>query len=306
MDGEKKQLKTRFAPTPSGYLHKGNLFSFVLTWLLARKSHGSILLRIDDIDHQRVREDYLADIFNIIDWLGLDYDEGPFGVGDFEKNFSQLTRLDLYEEALANLEDQPDLTFYCECSRSQIIKISSDGNYPGTCVPKRLGPDRQHSLRIVTPDEASVEFKDTIRGNIKIDISKNMRHFILRKKDGYPSYQLTSVVDDQNFGINTIVRGGDLLDSSVAQMFLANFLNNSSLRQANFYHHPLLTKGTTKLSKSQGDSYLSVDERSPKNLERLIKDFCYWMHYRIQVTTLKELYDLFEMVHLKQLRQTSH
>lgn len=305
MDGKEMQLKTRFAPTPSGLLHKGNLFSLILTWLVARKNQGTILLRIDDIDRQRVRKEYLTDIFEVINWLGIDYDEGPSGVDDFERNFSQLKRLELYHQAISHLESQPNVTFRCQCSRSQILKMAEDGNYPGTCLNKTIMDNIDTSLRIVTPSPLSIKFEDAIRDAIKIKVSERMRHFILRKKDGAPSYQLSSVIDDQYFGINTIVRGDDLIYSSAAQLFLSRYLKTNTLADATFYHHPLVTNGSSKLSKSQGDSHLVGANRNAHGREQLIKEFCLWMGYTEEVGTLKELFSQFEFVHLKQLRQTT-
>lgn len=305
MDGKEKQLKTRFAPTPSGFLHKGNLFSFILTWLIARKCEGSILLRIDDIDHQRIRDHYLADIFSNLEWLGLEYDEGPAGIEDFKKNFSQKTRMDLYHEAIKDIEDQRGITFNCECSRSQIAMISPNGNYPGTCVTKNLGAT-QNALRIITSEQADIKFEDSIQGQVNINISDRMNHFVLRKKDGSPSYQLTSVIDDNYFNVNTIVRGNDLLYSSGAQIYLAKHLRKSTIPTTNFYHHPLISNGQSKLSKSQGDSYSDAASRSPKRREKLFRDFGEWIGLTTEIATLQDLLGQFNMAHLKQLRQTTH
>ena len=96
-------IRTRFAPTPSGYLHWGNALSFVITWLMARQHAGTVRLRIDDLDQSRVRPDFIEDIFRSLEWLGLDYDRGPSGPDDFARNESQVHRIDLYRELLAEL-----------------------------------------------------------------------------------------------------------------------------------------------------------------------------------------------------------
>ncbi|MEQ8535610.1 MAG: glutamate--tRNA ligase family protein, partial [Imperialibacter sp.] len=95
---------TRFAPTPSGFLHIGNIYSFLITWLLARKNNGQILLRIDDLDQERVRPEYVENIFRTLEWFGLDWDLGPSSVEQFEKEYSQLRRMEWYEAALQKLE----------------------------------------------------------------------------------------------------------------------------------------------------------------------------------------------------------
>ena len=104
--------KTRLAPTPSGYLHRGNLFSFALTWLLARKDGLQILLRIDDMDRARFRPEYLEDIFRSLDSLGINYDEGPSGPDDFHSRWSQMHRRELYDYALSQMR-QDQLLFAC-------------------------------------------------------------------------------------------------------------------------------------------------------------------------------------------------
>ena len=122
-------MKSRFAPTPSGYLHIGNGFNFVLTWLHARTRGGNILLRIDDLDKGRVRPEYVEDVFRTLDWLGLDWDEGPFGPSDLERKWSQHLRLDRYRSAIDELAFR-EIAFACALSRVQIIQ---SGGYPGVC-----------------------------------------------------------------------------------------------------------------------------------------------------------------------------
>ena len=299
MDGKEKQLRTRFTPTPSGYLHQGNLFSFILTWLIARKSKGAILLRIDDIDQSRVREQYIADIFKALNWLGLDYDEGPSGVEDFLKNFSQLTRLERYQQALSK-DRLSKKSFYCKCSRKAILTLSKDGGYPGTCMSANV-VSNDSALRIIT-DEQSLVIKNLIDKDSSRPLPSNMRHFVIRKKDGFPSYQLTSVIDDDFYQINTIVRGADLLDSSYAQLYLSRLIGLGHFDQTKFLHHPLIKNNDIKLSKSQGNMF--VPSKTADSRERLFIDFSKWIGFQEKASTLDDLLALFEVDHLKQLRQT--
>jgi len=296
-------LKTRFAPTPSGFLHEGNIFSLLLTWLIARKNKGRIFLRIDDLDGLRTKKSYTEDIFRTLEWLGLDYDEGPSGVEDFYANYSQLKRLELYEKALTNLEKH-GLTFNCVCSRSEIINISPDGNYPGTCLESITEFNKPLAIRLITLDDTVISFKDHIRGPQKIDIQDEMRHFIVRRKDKLPSYQLASLVDDDHFGINCIVRGEDLLSSTAAQLYLARQLNYSSFISSQFYHHPLLYRGSQKLSKSQGHSF-SDGNGSDQHKKQVLREFANWMGLDYKIDNLKDLLDRFQMTQLQQLGQAS-
>ena len=276
MDGDKKPLKTRLAPTPSGFLHKGNVFSFLLTWLIARSQNGQILLRIDDLDQPRVKRQYLEHIFKVIDWLGIDYDAGPQDVADQEKHFTQQSRMDLYRETILRLEELPGATFYCECSRKEIMAVAKDARYPGTCVHKGLTNVPGRALRLCTPTGHQEKVTDHIQGEVTVSLPTHMPHFIVRKKDGFPAYQLSSIIDDQFFGINTVVRGLDLLHSTAAQLYLASRLG-SPFTTADFYHHPLLTRNNMKLSKSTGPVSESIGDFSERSREQLLQEFASWI-----------------------------
>jgi glutamyl/glutaminyl-tRNA synthetase len=238
--------KTRLAPTPSGYLHAGNAVNFLLTCALAKRSGAKVLLRIDDIDRERYRRAYAEDVFDTLHFLNIGPDEGPRNVEDFERNWSQRHRLYLYEQALQKLR-AGNAVFACDCTRTQSIACA--------CRKKGLSLDAPaKSWRLITDDSAIVV--PTIDGNTVTDLlPAEMKNFVVRKKDGLPSYQLSSVVDDLHFGIDLIVRGRDLWPSTLAQVFLAEWLGEDHFAAVCFYHHPLLTNSKgEKLSKSAGDS----------------------------------------------------
>ena len=262
--------KTRIAPTPSGFLHVGNILSFSLTAGLARHAGASVLLRIDDLDRERFSVDYLEDIFETLRFLGISWDEGPVGVEDFERNWSQMRRMRLYEEALGLLRES-GAVFACTCSRSQLAGLQ--GGYPGTCEERRISLDAD-----------GVSWRLRTEG-----LAGEMRDFVVRKKDGFPAYQLTSLVDDLYFGVDLIVRGEDLRPSTLAQLWLAEVLSAATLRDgasgegvfarnvfrnARFYHHPLLvTAAGEKLSKSAGATsiqYLRQQGFTPADVYQLI------------------------------------
>lgn len=233
-------MVSRLAPTPSGYLHPGNGFSFVLTWLLVRRAGGRLLLRIDDLDNDRFRPDYLSDLFRALEWLGLDWDLGPSGPDDFMSHFSQRHRMPLYTGALEALAELGEL-FACDCSRKQVQLQSSDGQYFGRCRERRLSLElHEVSWRLKTPvplvsaspetgrvprpDADLVVLHDEMRPPVTVSLWKSMRDVVVRKRDGNPAYQLASVVDDLHFGVNWIVRGEDLAASSAFQCYLAERL----------------------------------------------------------------------------------
>lgn len=252
--GSEANLRTRIAPTPSGYLHLGNAFSFILTWLIARKENGSVLLRIDDLDAQRKRSEFVEDIFETLDWLGLDYDEGPVGPDEFERVYSQRCRLDLYREALDRLGGDESL-FACGCTRGT-VRSASDGLHPSSCRARGLSREAENvAWRVATPVGAPVEWADADRASRSVDLHNSMRDFVVRRKDGLPAYQLASLVDDSHFGVNYIVRGEDLLDSTAAQFHLAKLLGEARFSDTSFVHHSILyADDGTKLSKSAGAS----------------------------------------------------
>ena len=125
-----KFAQTRIAPTPSGFLHLGNAYSFLLTKALAEKHGAKILLRIDDLDRERYRQEYVQDIFDTLDFLEIQIHQGPSSVAEFESQWTQQERMPLYQEALNQLQ-QSRLLFSCTCSRSQILQIDPRGIYLG-------------------------------------------------------------------------------------------------------------------------------------------------------------------------------
>ena len=232
----------RLAPTPSGYLHLGNAVNFVLTWLLVRRAGGTLHLRIDDLDRARLRRPYLDNVFQVIDWLGLDYDQGPSGTDDFLRHYSQLLHLPAYNQVLRRLAQQPGLLQGSARSRTRGAEAAVPLATPGA------------AWRAQVPAGTTVALADDWQGAIQVHLATEMPGFIVRKKDGVAAYQLASVVDDLRLGTTLIVRGLDLLASTAAQLWLAAQLsetNHFSAAHIQFYHHGLLTDAAGhKLSKT--------------------------------------------------------
>lgn len=252
------RIRTRLAPTPSGLLHRGNALNFLLAWLAARREGGKVLLRIDDIDGPRAKAEYVEDIFRSLEWLGLDWDEGPGGPDDFYRNWSQHLRAGDYQALLARLCALPGAVFACRLSRAEITALSHDGQYPlqGREQGLRLS-DEESAWRILTPEEHTVQLYDRITGPAELHLYSEMRDFVIRRRDGLPAYQLASLSDDLRFGVNLIVRGQDLMLSSAAQLFLAKMLDEEAFTKNHFVHHPLLKDDAgAKLSKSSGAASL--------------------------------------------------
>lgn len=273
-------LRTRIAPTPSGWLHQGNGASFVLTWALARAAGGKVLLRIDDLDRARFRMEYLDDIFYTLDWLGLDYDEGPADAQDFLARFSQTHRLDLYHQALAELRAQ-DLCYACHCSRSRVRAASPDGIYPGFCREKKLDFEAVGvAWRARLPAHAVATFREWGKVDVRaVELGSSVGDFVVRQKDGMPAYQVASLCDDLHWGINFVVRGADLLPSTAAQVWLARQIpGKQSFAKACFLHHALLTDGAgEKLSKSSGAAALATWRAAGRGPEQIYRQAAAWL-----------------------------
>jgi len=247
--------KTRLAPTPSGFLHLGNVLSFAITANVAAKTGAKILLRIDDLDRDRVNREYVQDIFDTLNFLEIPWDEGPRNYSEYENEYSQLHRVDLYHAALQQLKDSGKV-FACSCSRAQLRRNNGDNVYPGTCREKAIPLDaKEVSWRLKTGSAKEIRVNTLQEGLIKTTLPANMQDFIIRKKDGFPAYQLTSVIDDLHFGVDLIVRGHDLWPSTLAQIYLSSQFSADAFQNCTFHHHALLTEASgVKLSKSGGDT----------------------------------------------------
>jgi glutamyl-tRNA synthetase len=248
-----KFAQTRIAPTPSGFLHLGNAYSFLLTKALAEKHGAKILLRIDDLDRERYRQEYVQDIFDTLDFLEIQIHQGPSSVAEFESQWTQQERMPLYQEALDQLQ-QSRLLFSCTCTRSQILQIDPRGIYLGQCMDRRMPLDKNEAAwRINTLDADFLDYIAYPSTQKSALIPEEASCYVVRKKDKDPAYQLASLVDDIHFGVDLIVRGQDLFPSTLAQLDLARILGKEEFAKTTFYHHPLL-KGPdqSKLSKSAG------------------------------------------------------
>jgi glutamyl/glutaminyl-tRNA synthetase len=270
--------KTRIAPTPSGFLHLGNVMSFALTAALARRSGASILLRIDDLDRERVSKGYVEDIFDTLNFLSIPWEEGPRNWEEYERTWSQVHRMGIYRNTLERLRGSGKV-FACDCSRSKILRESPDGVYSGTCREKGLSLDQvECSWRVRTEDA---------------DLPAEMTDFVVRKKDGYPAYQLTSMIDDLHFGVDLVVRGDDLRASTAAQQWLARELGLDAFNRIHFYHHRLLMDSTDeKLSKTAGATSIWYLRRQGVKPDEIFSTIVRQLGPKNSASTWEEMADL--------------
>ncbi len=309
-----KLLRTRLAPTPSGYLHVGNAWSFVLTWLIAKKKGATIELRIDDMDSLRMRREYVEDIFESLAWLGIKTESGPQSVDDFFESYSQVKKVKQYEFALEQLR-QSGSVYACICSRSEIKKWreelekgkkeGKEGSCPRDCFEEGLkGEDTSYNLIFHIASSLKRNDFDWLRSQLLIHSADciSLRDFIVKKKGGEAAYQLISVVEDEFSGNNLIVRGRDLLGSTHMQGLLALQLGYKTYSQADFVHHGLiLGKKDKKLSKSAGSHSLHSLRKEIGEPMRLLKLFAQWLGQDpFKINTIEDLLFGFRLEQVKE------
>ena len=231
-----KKLVGRFAPTPSGRMHLGNVFAALMSWLSPKSEGGDWILRMEDLDTMRTKTEYAELLRDDLKWLGLYWDE---------ETAPQSQRSDVYDRYFENLREK-GLLFPCYCTRSQLHNVNaphlSDGTYvyAGTCrnltEEQRAAQKRLPSWRVMVPDR-EFRFTDLVQGDYRENLSTDCGDFVVRRADGVYVYQLAVTVDDGEAGVNEVVRGWDLLSSAPRQMYLQELFGFEHPRYA---HIPML------------------------------------------------------------------
>ncbi|MBQ7566904.1 MAG: tRNA glutamyl-Q(34) synthetase GluQRS [Oscillospiraceae bacterium] len=288
-------VRGRFAPSPSGRMHLGNVFSALLAWLSVRSRDGTMLLRIEDLDRERCRPEYAAQIKRDLKTLGLDWDE---------EQPRQSTRDEAYLEQFRTLGA---LVYPCYCSRSELLAASAphaaDGRavYPGTCrdltPEQRAQKEKAPSWRVRVPDRV-IAVDDLLQGRYEENLEKACGDFIVRRADGVYAYQLAVVTDDAAGGVTEVTRGVDLLSSAPRQRYLQELLG---FPQVTYCHVPLLTDASgRRLSKRDGDLDLGalLDRMTvPELLGHLA--FAAGLLEKYEPATARELIPVFRLDRLK-------
>lgn len=282
----------RWAPTPSGPLHVGNLFSMILTWLEARCSGAELLLRIDDLDLTRARREHVDGIFYVLRSLELDWDLGPQNAEEFVEKYSQAHSQSYYQEFFEEaLSQVPELFFVCECSRKD---LQGHEVYSGKCRSRNLSFEQDGS----TVWRVRSDLLDAGVDREAVDL---VGDGVLFRKEKLFAYQWVSLVEDLRWGVTDIIRGEDLYSSSAIQLALARTLFKKGLpryeafTQTRFHHHPLIYDQSKKLSKSEGAMAVQtwLDEK-----EKLLSSFLKWVGWGKLVQTqapahVKDLLELY-------------
>ena len=232
----------RFAPTPTGALHLGSVVTAVASYIRSRQNQGKWLLRIDNLDKKRERKGSRDMILRGISSLGLEWDELS----------SQTDNLVDYQRSI-NFLDEKGLTYNCACSRKRLPK----GAYPGTCREINLPPDQNRSIRVKTPNK-TISFSDLIFGKIEGNIFLETGDFVIKPRDEAAAYQLAVVIDDAKSKTTEVVRGADLLRSSLLQLYLYKELQ---LTPPVFMHIPVVRNSRNiKLSKRSGAEPFDIND----------------------------------------------
>ncbi|MEM9836395.1 MAG: glutamate--tRNA ligase family protein [Bacteroidota bacterium] len=270
----------RIAPTPSGFLHQGNVANFILAAALAEVYAGKMLVRIDDLDITRTKDAYLEQIFSVIDQLAIPVHKGPRSKEDLSQYWSQQLRIGIHQKMLDRLV-ATGRVYACSCSRSQIRAQSAKGVYSGTCRNKNIPLTTPNvAWRLVVDQGTMVQLPELFQQNqASVNLATAMGDFVVRKKDASPAYQLASIADDIHFGITDIVRGVDLLASSAAQWYIGRVLGEADyLQSVRFYHHPLLVGADgEKLAKSAGALAMAARNEFAIDLREVKKQVCDWV-----------------------------
>jgi len=290
--------KTRLAPSPTGALHLGNARTFLINWLLARKLGWRILLRIDDLDGPRVKDGADALLVEDLQFLGLDWDEGPV---------YQSSRTGEYQSAIDLLVERR-LAYPCVCSRREVELAASaphaeDGSaiYPGTCRGRfasveqaRAEWGRSPAIRFAAEDR-EMEFVDGFAGHKALNIARRLGDFVIAKSDGTAAYQLAVVVDDLAGGITQVVRGDDLLESTFRQMTLYHALGAAD-RIPRYVHLPLVV-GTDgrRLAKRHGDTRVAMYRESGVTRGRMLTLLARMCGMEMDISQPGELIDRFDL-----------
>jgi glutamyl-tRNA synthetase len=283
--------KTRFAPSPTGYLHVGGARTALFSWLHARKHGGKYVLRIEDTDLQRSTAESINAILEAMTWLGLDYDEGPF---------YQTKRFDRYNEVIDELLEK-GLAYRCNCSRERLDELregqmqrKEKPRYDGHCRGRSVLDDAPHVIRFRNPPEGSVIIDDQVRGKIVFQ-NDELDDLIIRRTDGSPTYNLTVVVDDLDMGITDVIRGDDHVNNTPRQVNILQALGKTPPRYA---HVPMiLGDDGSRLSKRHG-AVSVMEYRNQGILPEALLNYLVrlgWSHGDEELFTLDQMVELFDI-----------
>ena len=290
-------VRTRFAPSPTGFVHVGSLRTALYDYLLAKKFNGTFVLRIEDTDQTREVEGAVENLINVLQWAGIDFDEGPIKGGPYGP-YVQSERLDIYNTYAQQLI-QAGHAYYCTCSQERLeqlrqrqIAAKLPPAYDRHCRNLNLQPKQgePYVIRMKVPMEGDITFHDAIHGNITFSY-RNVDDQVLIKSDGFPTYHLAVVVDDHLMKISHVIRGEEWISSTPKHLLLYQYLGWET---PIFAHLPLiLNPDRSKLSKRQGDVAVE-DYRAKGYLKEALVNFVALLGWNPGDT--RELFSMEELI----------
>ncbi|MEW7978679.1 MAG: glutamate--tRNA ligase [Candidatus Sedimenticola endophacoides] len=284
-------IRTRFAPSPTGYLHVGGARTALFSWLFARKHGGAFVLRIEDTDLERSTAESVNAILEGMIWLGLEYDEGPF---------YQTKRFDRYNEVIDQLLER-GLAYRCDCPRERLDELREAAmaskqkpRYDGHCRGRDIDSETPHVVRFRNPEQGTVAFDDLVRGRVEI-ANQELDDLIIRRSDGSPTYNLTVVVDDHDMGITDVIRGDDHINNTPRQI---NIFKAMEWDLPRFAHLPMiLGDDGSRLSKRHGAvsvmQYMEEGYLPEALLNYLVR--LGWSHGDQELFSVEEMIRLFDV-----------
>jgi len=293
-------VRTRFAPSPTGYLHVGGARTALFSWLYARKHGGQFILRIEDTDRERSTQESVDAILQGMEWLGLDYDEGPY---------YQTQQFGRYKEVIQQLLDSGD-AYHCDCSKERLTALREQQmadkikpRYDGCCRDKNLTASDNTVVRFKNPLEGDVIIDDMVKGRVVIN-NRELDDLVIERTDGTPTYNLTVVVDDWDMKMTHIIRGDDHLNNTPRQI---NILNALGAELPIYAHVPMILGDDGKrLSKRHGAVGVMQYRENGFLPEALINYLVRlsWSHGDQEIFSREEMIEYFDAVDINSSAST--
>ncbi len=283
--------RVRFAPSPTGYLHVGGARTALVNWLYARRHGGTFILRIEDTDAERSRQELIDVVLDTLEWLGLDWDEGPY---------RQSERAELYAAAVDKLMSD-GRAYRCDCTRDDVVARAQaeerkTPGYDGYCRDRDVAEGPETAVRFRTPDDGEIAFDDLVRDHVSVE-ARTIEDFVIRRADDSPTFLLANAVDDADMGITHAIRGEDLLNTVPKVLALWDALGYGD--PPTYAHLPLLVDESRKKLSKRRHSVAVGEYRDAGYLPEAFANFLALLGWGppdgVEIRPLDEITDLFDL-----------
>ena len=283
-------VRVRFAPAPTGYLHLGGARTALFNWIFARQHGGELLLRVEDTDADRSRPELIEVIYDVLQWLGIDWDGEPIHQSD---------RLGLYQDAIDRLLASGH-AYRCDCTPEQVQERAKarggPPGYDGHCRERGVEPGPGVAIRFRTPDEGSTSFEDVVRGRVVFE-NANLEDFVLARSSGAPTFFVANAVDDADLGITHVIRGEDLVNVTPKVLLIRDALGITE--RPVFAHLPLIVNEQRKKLSKRRDDVSVADYRDRGYLPEAMANYLALLGWGppdgVEIRPMDEIVDLFRL-----------